>query len=64
MDFKHTGINSNLFLTNIFPLKKTKITEGKSFAKAAKLYGARAIPQNFLIDPNGKLVGKASLVFT
>jgi len=25
---------------------------------AAKLYGVRAIPQNFLIDPNGKIVGK------
>ncbi|NII81024.1 AhpC/TSA family protein [Pedobacter riviphilus] len=25
---------------------------------AAKLYGVRAIPQNFLIDPSGKIVGK------
>ncbi|WP_145860620.1 TlpA disulfide reductase family protein [Pedobacter suwonensis] len=25
---------------------------------AAKLYGVSAIPQNFLIDPNGKIVGK------
>lgn len=25
---------------------------------AAKLYGVRAIPQNFLIDPNGKIIGK------
>jgi peroxiredoxin len=27
-------------------------------SKAADLYGVRAIPQNFLIDPNGKIVGK------
>jgi len=25
---------------------------------AAKLYGVQAIPQNFLLDPNGKIVGK------
>jgi len=25
---------------------------------AAKLYGVSAIPQNFLIDPNGKIIGK------
>jgi peroxiredoxin len=25
---------------------------------AAKLYGIQAIPQNFLIDPNGKIIGK------
>jgi peroxiredoxin len=25
---------------------------------AAKLYGVRAIPQNFLINPNGKIIGK------
>jgi peroxiredoxin len=25
---------------------------------AAKLYGVHAIPQNFLIDPNGKIIGK------
>ncbi|TWR24024.1 AhpC/TSA family protein [Mucilaginibacter pallidiroseus] len=27
-------------------------------SQAAGLYGVRAIPQNFLIDPNGKIVGK------
>lgn len=27
-------------------------------SKAAAMYGVRAIPQNFLIDPNGKIVGK------
>jgi peroxiredoxin len=27
-------------------------------SKAAGLYGVRAIPQNFLIDPKGKIVGK------
>jgi peroxiredoxin len=27
-------------------------------SKAADLYGVRAIPQNFLIDPSGKIVGK------
>lgn len=27
-------------------------------SKAAGMYGVRAIPQNFLIDPNGKIVGK------
>ena len=27
-------------------------------SKAADLYGVRAIPQNFLLDPNGKIVGK------
>ena len=27
-------------------------------SKAADLYGVRAIPQNFLIDPDGKIVGK------
>ncbi|PAW92949.1 hypothetical protein CKK33_05360 [Mucilaginibacter sp. MD40] len=27
-------------------------------SKAAALYGVRAIPQNFLIDPNGKIIGK------
>jgi len=27
-------------------------------SKAADLYGVRAIPQNFLIDPNGKIIGK------
>jgi peroxiredoxin len=26
--------------------------------EAAKLYGIRAIPQNFLIDPSGKIIGK------
>jgi peroxiredoxin len=26
--------------------------------EAAKLYGVRAIPQNFLIDPNGKIIAK------
>lgn len=26
---------------------------------AAKLYGVRAIPQNFLIDPNGNIIGKS-----
>ena len=25
---------------------------------AAKLYGVQAIPQNFLLDPNGKIIGK------
>ncbi|PSL35004.1 AhpC/TSA family protein [Chitinophaga ginsengisoli] len=25
---------------------------------AAKLYGVRAIPQNFLIDPDGNIIGK------
>jgi len=28
---------------------------------AAKLYGVRAIPQNFLIDPEGKIIGKTLL---
>ncbi|RFZ83218.1 DUF4369 domain-containing protein [Mucilaginibacter terrenus] len=27
-------------------------------SKAAGMYGVRAIPQNFLIDPNGKIIGK------
>lgn len=27
-------------------------------SKAADLYGVRAIPQNFLLDPNGKIIGK------
>lgn len=27
-------------------------------SSAAKLYGVRAIPQNFLIDPSGKIIGK------
>jgi peroxiredoxin len=27
-------------------------------SKTADLYGVRAIPQNFLIDPNGKIIGK------
>jgi thiol-disulfide isomerase/thioredoxin len=27
-------------------------------SKTAELYGIRAIPQNFLIDPDGKIVGK------
>jgi len=26
--------------------------------KAAELYGVKAIPQNFLLDPNGKIIGK------
>lgn len=27
-------------------------------SKAADLYGVRGIPQNFLLDPNGKIIGK------
>ncbi|MFD0794672.1 redoxin domain-containing protein [Mucilaginibacter litoreus] len=27
-------------------------------SKVADMYGVRAIPQNFLIDPNGKIIGK------
>ncbi|AMR31404.1 hypothetical protein A0256_08180 [Mucilaginibacter sp. PAMC 26640] len=27
-------------------------------SKAAGMYGVRAIPQNFLLDPNGKIIGK------
>jgi thioredoxin-related protein len=26
--------------------------------EVAKLYSVRAIPQNFLIDPSGKIIGK------
>jgi AhpC/TSA family. len=26
--------------------------------EVAKLYGVRAIPQNFLLDPEGKIIGK------
>jgi hypothetical protein len=26
--------------------------------EAAALYGIRAIPQNYLIDPNGKIIAK------
>ena len=27
-------------------------------SKTADLYGVRAIPQNFLIDPDGRIIGK------
>jgi len=30
-------------------------------SEAAKLFGVQAIPQNFLIDPNGLIVGKTLL---
>ena len=32
-------------------------------SKTADMYGVRAIPQNFLIDPNGKIVGKNLMGF-
>ena len=37
----------------------TQVSELKGFqAKSATLYGVSAIPTNFLIDPNGKIIGK------
>ena len=31
---------------------------GKSSADAPKLYGVQAIPSNFLIDPDGKIIAQ------
>jgi len=40
-------------------LEWTQLSDLKFWdSKAAGMYGVRAIPQNFLIDPNGKIVGK------
>jgi len=37
----------------------TQVTDLKFWGnEAAALYGVRAIPQNFLLDPNGKIIGK------
>jgi peroxiredoxin len=37
----------------------TQVSDLKFWANdAAKLYGIRAIPQNFLIDPNGKIIAR------
>jgi thiol-disulfide isomerase/thioredoxin len=37
----------------------TQVSELKGFqAKSAVLYGVSAIPTNFLIDPNGKIIGR------
>jgi len=37
----------------------TQVSELKGFeGKAAKLYGVTAIPANFLIDPNGKIIAR------
>lgn len=37
----------------------TQVSELKGFeGKAAKLYGITAIPSNFLIDPNGKIIAR------
>jgi peroxiredoxin len=40
-------------------LEWTQVSDLKFWEnEAAKLYGVRAIPQNFLIDPNGKIIAK------
>src|SRR5690606_27723713 len=40
-------------------LEWTQVSDLKGWKNAAaQLYGVRAIPQNFLIDPTGKIVGK------
>jgi alkyl hydroperoxide reductase subunit AhpC len=37
----------------------TQVTDLKFWKnEASTLYGVQAIPQNFLLDPNGKIIGK------
>ena len=37
----------------------TQVSELKGFkSKAAVMYGVSAIPTNFLVDPNGKIIAK------
>ncbi len=39
-------------------LSWTEVSDLKSVNEAAKLYGVDAIPQNFLIDPSGRIIAK------
>jgi hypothetical protein len=43
----------------------TQVSDLKYWSNlAARLYGVQSIPQNFLIDPQGKLLPKACVAMT
>lgn len=53
------GRRAWLYAVNQDGMPWTQVSELKGFdSKAAVLYGIKAIPSNFLIDPQGKIVGK------
>ncbi|WP_225980053.1 TlpA disulfide reductase family protein [Pseudobacter ginsenosidimutans] len=53
------GRRAWLHAVNQDKLPWTQVSELKGFkSKAAELYGIEAIPANYLIDPNGKIIGK------
>ncbi|WP_127131244.1 TlpA disulfide reductase family protein [Pseudoflavitalea rhizosphaerae] len=53
------GRRAWLHAVNQDKLPWTQVSELKGFkSKAAELYGIEAIPANYLIDPNGKIIGR------
>lgn len=56
---RETGRDAWLKAIEDDKLEWTQVSDLKFWKnEAAQLYGVRAIPQNFLIDPSGKIIGK------